>query len=87
MVLERTNSDDMSCIIILLAIFVEPDNNKIPQSSSDFILTFRTWGGYMEHSYKSASDIELVNNEHIDYVMRQQFLSEGAQVQLQGSEY
>jgi hypothetical protein len=41
MVLERMNSDDMSCIIILLAIFVEPDNNKIAKSSSDFILTFR----------------------------------------------
>ena len=42
---------------------------------------------YMEHSYKSAPDIELVNNEHTEYVMRQRFLSEDAQFQLQGSEY
>ena len=42
---------------------------------------------YMEHSYKSAPDIELVNNEHIGYVMRQRFLSENAWFQLQGSEY
>jgi len=41
----------------------------------------------MEHSCKSAPDIELVNNEHIDYVMRQRFLSEDARVQLQGSKY
>jgi hypothetical protein len=68
--------------------------NKIPQSSNNFILLELGEGGcqvhgalYMEHSYKSAPDIKLVNNEHIDYVMRQRFLSEDTQFQLQGSEY
>jgi len=42
---------------------------------------------YMEHMYKFAPDIELVNNEHIGYVMRQRFLSEDARFQLQGSKY